>query len=61
MLLSIARERDTIKTSGTTTGWQPTGAVSGTNFTIQVKASNNMTVEWALNITFTQIKTGVTL
>ena len=59
--LSIERERDTIKGSGTTTGWQPTGAVSGTNFTIQVKASNNMTVEWALNITFTQIKTGVTL
>ena len=59
--LSIQRERDTIKGSGTTTGWQPTGAVSGTNFTIQVKATNNMTVEWALNITFTQIKTGVTL
>lgn len=59
--LSIERERDTIKGSGTTTGWQPTGAVSGTNFTIQVKASNNMIVEWALNITFTQIKTGVTL
>ena len=59
--LSIQRERDTIKGSGTTTGWQPTGAVSGTNFTIQVKATNNMTVEWALNITFTQIKTGVAL
>mgnify|MGYP003647105137 CR=1 FL=1 len=59
--LSIQRERDTIKGSGTTTGWQPTGAVTGTNFTIQVKAANNMIVEWALNITFTQIKTGVTL
>ena len=59
--LSIERERDTIKGSGTTTGWQPTGAVSGVYFTIQVKASNNMTVEWALNITFTQIKTGVAL
>tara|TARA_R110000751_G_scaffold298455_1_gene408465 strand:- start:158 stop:1021 length:864 start_codon:yes stop_codon:yes gene_type:complete len=59
--LSIQRERDTIKGSGTTTGWQPTGAVSGTNFTIQVKATNNMTVEWALNITLTQIKTGVAL
>jgi hypothetical protein len=59
--LSIERERDTIKGSGTTTGWQPTGAVSGAYFTIQVKASNNMTVEWALNITFTQIKTGVAL
>ena len=59
--LSINRERDTIKGNGTTTGWQPTGAVSGTNFTITCKAANNMTVEWASNITFTQIKTGVAL
>ena len=64
--LSIQRERDTIKGSGTTTGWQPTGAViagaGGTGgFTITVKATNNMTVEWALNITLTQIKTGVAL
>ena len=59
--LSINRERDTIKGNGTTTGWQPTGAVSGTNFTITCKATNDMTVEWASNITFTQIKTGVSL
>jgi hypothetical protein len=59
--LSIERERDTIKGSGTTTGWQPTGAVSGTNFLIQIKGTNNMTLEWALNVTFTQIKTGVAL
>tara|TARA_R100000664_G_scaffold20982_1_gene30244 strand:+ start:475 stop:1323 length:849 start_codon:yes stop_codon:yes gene_type:complete len=59
--LSIERERDTIKGSGTTTGWQPTGAVSGTNFLLQIKGTNNMTLEWALNVTFTQIKTGVAL
>jgi len=59
--LSIERERDAIKGSGTTTGWQPTGAVSGTNFLLQIKGTNNMTLEWALNVTFTQIKTGVAL
>jgi hypothetical protein len=59
--LSIQRERDTIKGAGTTTGWQPTGAVTGTNFTITCKAANSVTVEWACNITFTQIKTGVAL
>tara|TARA_R100001510_G_scaffold30745_1_gene27449 strand:- start:1544 stop:2392 length:849 start_codon:yes stop_codon:yes gene_type:complete len=59
--LSIERERDTIKGSGTTTGWQPTGSVSGTNFLLQIKGTNNMTLEWALNVTFTQIKTGVAL
>ena len=59
--LSIERERDTIKGSGSTSGWQPTGAVSGTNFLLQIKGTNNMTLEWALNVTFTQIKTGVAL
>ena len=59
--LSINRERDTIKGNGTTTGWQPTGAVSGRNFIITCKATNSMNVEWASNITFTQIKTGVSL
>ena len=58
---SVNRERDTIKGNGTNTGWQPTAKVSGTNFTITCKATNDMTVEWASNITFTQIKTGVSL
>ena len=60
-VLSIARERDTIKTSGTTTGWQPTGIASGTNFAMRVRGATNMTIEWNSNITFTQIKTGVAL
>ena len=59
--LSIQRERDVIKSVGTTTGWQPTGGVSGTDFYIYVKGTNNMTLEWACNVTFTQIKTGVAL
>jgi len=59
--LSIERERDAIKSSGTTTNWQPTGIVSGTNFAMRVRGHTDMTVEWCSNITFTQIKTGVTL
>ena len=59
--LSINRERDTIKSSGDTTGWRPLAAVSGTNFLIGVKGASDMTVEWASTIRFTQIKSGVTL
>ena len=60
-VLSIARERDTIKSSGTVTNWQPTGIVSGTSFAMRVRGHADMTVEWCSNITFTQLKTGVTL
>ena len=60
-VLSINRERDVIKNSGTVTGWQPTGIVSGTDFAMRVKGAANMTIEWCSNITFTQLKTGVTL
>ena len=59
--LSIQRERDVIKSTGTTTGWQPTGGFVGTDFFIYVQAAAGMTVEWACNTTFTQIKTGVAL
>jgi len=60
-VLSISRERDTIKNSGTVTVWQPTGIVSGTNFAMRVRGATDVTIEWCSNITFTQIKTGVTL
>jgi hypothetical protein len=59
--LSVSRERDAIKNSGTVTGWQPTGAILGTDFYIKVKGAANMTIEWASTVTFTQIKTGVAL
>tara|TARA_R100000808_G_C2145389_1_gene153213 strand:- start:413 stop:1282 length:870 start_codon:yes stop_codon:yes gene_type:complete len=59
--LSVQRERDTIKTSGTTTGWVPTAAIDGTNFVMNVKGRNNVTIEWNSNISLTQIKTGVAL
>ena len=59
--LSVNRERDSIKSNGTVTGWQPTGIASGTNFAMRVRGATNMTIEWCSNITFTQIKTGVAL
>ena len=59
--LSINRERDSIKSNGTVTNWQPTGIVSGTNFAMRVRGHTDMTVEWCSNITFTQIKTSVAL
>ena len=59
--LSIGRSRTTLPSSGTVTGWRPTAAVDGTNFVMKVKGGTDMTIEWCSNITFTQIKTGVTL
>ena len=59
--LSIERERDAIKSSGYTSNWQPTAIVSGTSFAMRVRGHENTIIEWCSNITFTQIKTGVTL
>jgi len=59
--LSISKERDTIKSSGTVTNWRPTTTVDGTNFIIDVRGATDVTIEWASNIRFTQIKTGVAL
>ena len=47
--------------SGTTGGWDAESKVSGTNYIISVKGAEETTIEWCSNITFTQIKTGVTL
>tara|TARA_R110001599_G_scaffold74198_3_gene204827 strand:+ start:4144 stop:4998 length:855 start_codon:yes stop_codon:yes gene_type:complete len=60
-VLSVSRERDAIKSSGTVSGWQPTGAILGTDFYIKVRGAASMTIEWASTVTFTQIKTGVAL
>ena len=60
-VLSISRERDTIKSSGHTTNWQPTAIVDGLNFGMRVRGHENTIIEWASNITFTEIKTGVAL
>ena len=60
---TISRERDSIKSSGSVTGWQPTGiVVSGTtSFSLRVRGATDMTIEWAATVNFTQIKTGVAL
>tara|TARA_R100001480_G_scaffold140806_1_gene138108 strand:+ start:885 stop:1730 length:846 start_codon:yes stop_codon:yes gene_type:complete len=59
--LSVNRERDAIKSNGTVTDWRPTANVSGTNFRMTVRGETNTDIEWCSNITFTQIKTGVSL
>ena len=59
--LSIVRSRTSPASSGTTTGWSPINAVSGTNFRQTVKGATNMDIEWASTIRMTQIKTSVTL
>ncbi len=60
---SIERKRDTIKSSGTVTGWQPTGiVVSGTtSFAVRVRGATDMTIEWAATVRMTQMKTNVAL
>ena len=60
-VLSIQRERDTIKGFGNHTTWRPTGAVSGTNFVMNVRGAANTIIEWASTIKFTEIRTGVAL
>ncbi len=59
--LSIQRERDTIKTSGTVTNWRILASTSGTNFLLTVRGQTDMTLEWICNVNITQIKTGVAL
>ena len=59
--LSIQRSRTSPASSGTTTGWSPINAVSGTNFRQTIKGATDMTIEWAHTIRITQIKTGVSL
>ena len=59
--LTVNRERDAIKSSGTVTDWRPVANVSGTNFRLTVRGETDTTIEWNSNITFTEIKTGVAL
>ena len=60
-VLSIQRERDTIKTSGAVTNWRILASTSGTDFLLTVRGQTNMTLEWVCNVNITQIKTGVAL
>ena len=59
--LTVNRERDAIKSSGTVTDWRPVANVHGTNFRLTVRGETDTTIEWNSNITFTEIKTGVAL
>ena len=59
--LSIQRERDEIKSSGTTTDWRVTANVNENNFRLTVRGETNVTVEWCITVEITQIKTGVDL
>jgi hypothetical protein len=47
--------------SGSTGGWDAISTVSGTNYVISVEGATDKTIEWVINIRFTQIKTGVAL
>tara|TARA_R100000963_G_C4641897_1_gene105525 strand:- start:1547 stop:2407 length:861 start_codon:yes stop_codon:yes gene_type:complete len=55
--LSIQRERDTIKTSGTVTNWRILASTSGTDFLLTVRGQTDMTLEWICNVNITQLKT----
>jgi len=59
--LSIQRERDTIKTSGTVTNWRILASTSGTDFLLTVRGQTDMTLEWICNVNITQLKTSVAL
>lgn len=59
--LSIDRSRTSPADSGTTTGWSPINAVSGSNFRQTVKGATNMNIEWVSTIRFMQLRTSVTL
>lgn len=58
-VLSIERTRTVVVSSGTTSNWRATAAVSGTNFVMNVRGAADNTIEWASNITFTQIQTSL--
>jgi hypothetical protein len=60
--VSITRERDAIKNSGTVTGWAPTVSLTtGGLLKVNVKGATDMTIEWCSDMVITQIKTGVAL
>ena len=60
-VLSIERTRTVVVSSGTTNTWRATAAISGLNFVMNVRGATDNTIEWACNITFTQIQTSVAL
>ena len=57
--VTVSRERDLIKSSGSVSNWRPAANFTGTNFRITVRGDADQTVEWCSNIRITQIKTGL--
>lgn len=57
--VTVSRERDLIKSSGSVSNWRPAANYTGTNFRITVRGDADQTVEWCSNIRITQIKTGL--
>jgi len=57
--VTISRERDLIKSSGSVSNWRPAANNTGSNFRITVRGDADQTVEWCSNIRITQIKTGL--
>jgi hypothetical protein len=56
--LTVQRERDAIKSNGTTTLWRPTALDTGAEtFIMQVRGAANTTIEWASTIRITQLQT----
>ena len=54
--LSIDRSRTSPASSGTTTGWSPINAVSGTNFRQTVKGAASMDIKWSSTIRIMQMR-----
>ena len=57
--VTISRERDLIKSSGSVSNWRPAANNTGSNFRITVRGDSDQTVECCSNITNTQLKTGL--
>lgn len=57
--VTVSRERDLIKSSGSVSNWRPAANYTGSNFRITVRGDADQTVEWCSNIRITQIKTGL--
>jgi len=58
---SITRTRTSPASSGTTTGWSPVSAVTGTDYVLTVKGATGQTVEWVASIRFTQFQSRTAL
>lgn len=59
---TFSRQRQTLSSQGTTSSWRPTINVNTDGqLTVNVRGAANTTVEWALTVRLTQIKTSVTL